>query len=58
MEYSWWDKLAFEILMGIIIGLIILFYILSAITKKFFPKSNLHNVFENIAEWIKENIRI
>ena len=56
--YTLVDQLGFEILAGIIIGLIILFMIFATISEKFFPKSNIHKVFENIAEWIKDNIRI
>ncbi|MDO8622776.1 MAG: hypothetical protein Q7R52_00865 [archaeon] len=48
----------YEILLGIILTVIIILMIMALIIEKFFPKNKISKALENIAEWIKDNIRI
>ena len=46
------------ILFGIILVVIIILIILEIILEKLFPKNKISVFLEDIAEWIKDNVRI
>ena len=48
----------FEILVGILFGVLLLLTIITIILEHFFPKSKIAKIPERISEWIQGNIRI
>jgi len=48
----------YDILIGIIVGILLLFVILASLLDKFFPKNKISSKLDNFAAWIRDNIKI